>query len=184
MKTRSFNVTLLTVFLVVTLSFPVSASVYNTCYGQASPVSAEKPEVTLQQGREGNSTVYTNDTSATVIVATPATDLENVLRIANQVADNWKVNLNVYNDSDITRLSNATISFQGNSTSDQIKISGGVITQSEGPQYDLFGYANITISISNLLANTRGTSYLYVYLKVLVPNTSTYNLLLIFFQIT
>jgi hypothetical protein len=107
-----------------------------------------------------------------------------VLKVVNQVADNWTVNLKVCNTSNIDRLSNATISFHDGSTSDQIIISDGVITQPEGPQYNLTGNATIYISISNLQAINSEKSYLYVYLKILVPNTSTYNLFVIAFEIT
>ncbi|MFZ0965746.1 MAG: DUF2341 domain-containing protein [Candidatus Bathyarchaeia archaeon] len=107
-----------------------------------------------------------------------------VLKVVNQVANNWKVNLKVYDSSNIGRLSSLTISFHDGTTSDQIIISGGVITRSEGPQYDLPGNATRYISIVNLYAGTSGTSYLYVYLKILVPSTSTYNLFIIVFEIT
>jgi len=111
-------------------------------------------------------------------------EYDHVLKVVNQVANNWKVNLKVYDSSNIGRLSSLTISFHEGTTSDQIIISGGVITQSEGPQYDLPGNATRYISIVNLSAGTSGTSYLYVYLKILVPDTTTYSLYIITFEIT
>ena len=42
------------------------------------------------------------------------------------------------------------------------------------PQYDLPENAIRYISIVNLNESTSGTTYLYVYLKILVPTTSTY----------
>jgi hypothetical protein len=107
-----------------------------------------------------------------------------VLKINNTVTDAWKINLKVYSSSNVSRLSNATIRFHDGTTSDQIIISGGVITQSEGLQYDLPGNATRYISIVNLNAGLSGTSYLYVYLKILVPSTSTYSLFIITFKIT
>jgi len=107
-----------------------------------------------------------------------------VLKIANLVTGGWKVNMRVYGSSDVARLLNATISFHDGSTSNQIIIDGGVITQSEGPQYNLAASATIYISISNLQTNTTGASYLYVYLKILFPGTSVYSLYIITFQIT
>jgi hypothetical protein len=71
MKVRYFNITLLNVFLLVTLSVSVYGNVYNTFYGQASPISAETPKVVLQSGTAGTSTIYTNNTSARVSVAAP-----------------------------------------------------------------------------------------------------------------
>lgn len=111
-------------------------------------------------------------------------DYDYVLKVVNQVTDAWKANMKVYNSTNISRLSNATISFHDGASSDQIKISSGSVTQSEGELYDLTGSATIYISMSNLQASTSGTSYLYVYLKILVPNTSTYNLFIIVFEVT
>lgn len=108
---------------------------------------------------------------------------DSVLKIVNQVADNWQVNLQVYDSSNTGRLSNMTISFHDGETSDQIVVSGGNITQSEGTLYDLAGSVTIYISISNLQATTSETSYIYVYLKILVPSTSTYNLFVITLEI-
>lgn len=107
-----------------------------------------------------------------------------VLKVVNQVADDWKVNLRVYGSSNIGRLLNATIGLYDGTSSDQIVVSGGVITQSEGALYDLAGSATIYINISDLQATTSGTSYLYVYLKILVPGTSVYHLFVITFEIT
>ena len=109
-----------------------------------------------------------------------------VLKVVNQVADNWTVNLQVYNSSNIDRLSSLNISLHDGTTSNQIAISGGSIIKSEGEPYNLTGGqgSTIYISMSNLQASTSGTSCLYVYLKILVPDTSTYLLYIITFEIT
>jgi len=99
-----------------------------------------------------------------------------VLRVVNQVSDAWKVNLKVYDSLNLGRLVAAKISFHDGSTSDQVIINSGVITQSEGLQYDLAGSGTIYISISNLQSNASGTSYLYVYLRSLVPSSGVYTL--------
>lgn len=109
---------------------------------------------------------------------------DHVLKVANQVVDGWKVNLKVYDSSNIGRLENAAISLHDGTASDQIIVSGGAITQAEGPLYDLVGNATLYITVNNLQATTSETSYLYVYLKILVPSISTYNLLVITFEIT
>jgi len=109
-----------------------------------------------------------------------------VLKAVNQVANNWTVNLQVYDNSSISRLSSLNISIHDGTSSNQIAVSGGSIAKSEGEPYDLPGGSGspIYISISNLQATTSGTSYLYVYLKILVPDTSTYLLYIITFEIT
>jgi len=184
MKRRFSSITLLNVILLVTLSIPVYGSVYNKYYGDASPISAETPKVILQQGTTGNSTIYANKTSALVSVWTNQSAYDYVLKVTNQVADNWKMSLRVYGSSNIGRISDAIIEFHDGTSSNQIIIQSGSVTQSEGSPYDLTNSATICISISNLQATTIGTSYLCVYLKILVPNISTYNLLIIVFEIT
>jgi hypothetical protein len=107
-----------------------------------------------------------------------------VLRVVNQAVENWKVNLIAYSCSNLSRLVNMTISFSDGAISDQIIINNGIITQQEGPLYDLESYTTIYISIGNIQTTTSGTTYVHVYLKVLVPNTSVYNLLIITFEIS
>ena len=119
-----------------------------------------------------------------LIATIGASTYDHVLKVVNQVTRAWNISLKVYDSSNTTRLSNTTISFHDGTTSDQIIVNNGTIEQPEGSLYDLAGSATIYISISNLQANKSGTSYLYVYLKILVPGTSTYALLKITFEIT
>jgi hypothetical protein len=107
-----------------------------------------------------------------------------VLAVTEQDAFDWKVNLTVYDSSNIARLSGITISFYDGTSSDQIVISGGSITQSEGPAYNLNSSSTIKIKMNNIDATSSSTSYLHVYLKILVPDTSTYALYTITFEIT
>jgi signal peptidase I len=112
-----------------------------------------------------------------------STSYHNVLKIVNKVADGWKINMKVYNSSNVGRLLSTTISLNDGTTSDQIIISAGVITQSEGALYDLVGSATIFISMNNLQATTSGTSNLYVYLKADIPSSGIHIVLQIMFQI-
>jgi len=109
-----------------------------------------------------------------------------VLKVVNNVTDSWQVNLKVYGSATISRLSSLNISFHDGNSSNQIAVSGGSIVKSEGEPYNLPGGLGSTvyISISNLQATTADTSYLYVYLKIMAPNTSTYTLYVITFEIT
>jgi len=113
-----------------------------------------------------------------------STTYDYVLAVTEQDAVDWKVNLTVYNNFNIVRLSSTTISFYDGTTSDQIVVSSGSIIQSEGPAYSLNGSTTIKIKMSNVDATSSGISYLYVYLKILVPDTSTYILCMITFEIT
>lgn len=107
-----------------------------------------------------------------------------VLKVVNQATDTWNVTLEVYDSSNIGRLSGTTISFHDGTSSDQIIISNGNITQSQGSLYGLAGNANIYICMNNLPSNITGTSYLYVHLKILPSNGSPYTLLKITFQVS
>jgi hypothetical protein len=189
MKTKYSDVTFLSVILFLTLSASVYGSVYNMYSGQALPISCDTPEVILESGTVGTSTIYTNSTGAEVSVAAPcnaSSTYDYVLKIVNQVAANWTVNLQIYNSSKIDRLSGLNISLHDGTPSDQIAINEGSIIKSEGEPCDLPGGLGSTmcISISNLEATTSDTSYLYVYLKINVPTTSTYNLFIVVFEIT
>lgn len=107
-----------------------------------------------------------------------------VLRVNNTVTDSWQIRLKKYSDS-ISRLQNCTIYFH-NSTdgiSGQIYIENGDYTQDVGSWYNLPSLATIYIAIT-AEANSTGTSYVYVYLKILVPGKSTYSQYVITFEIT
>jgi hypothetical protein len=109
-----------------------------------------------------------------------------VLKVVNQVSDNWIVNLQVYDSSNIGRLLSLNISLYDGTSSNQIAISDGSIIKYEGEQYDLQESPGSTlyISVSNLQTNISGTSYLHVYLKIQVPGKSTCLFYIITFEIT
>jgi hypothetical protein len=110
---------------------------------------------------------------------------DHVLQVVNQVDDNWTINLQVYDTSNIVpRLLKTTISFHDGTSSDQIIVNDGAVTQTEGPPYSLTGNATVYISMSNLQSINAETSYLYVYLKIRIPNTTTYLLYVITFEVT
>jgi len=103
------------------------------------------------------------------------TTYDYVLRVNNTVADSWKIRLKKYSDSNINRLQNCTIYFHNSTdgTSGQICIDNGAYTQDVGAWYDLPSFSTIYIAIT-VEANSTGTSYVYVYLEILIPNTTTY----------
>ena len=107
-----------------------------------------------------------------------------VLKIVNQVTDAWKIRLKAYNQSNIGRLSNCTIYFyNGGGVSRQIYILNGAYSQQFGNWYDLTGLSTVYIAMT-VSATSTGTSYVYAYLEVLVPDTSTYNLMIITFEVS
>lgn len=115
----------------------------------------------------------------------PAT-YDYVLRIANTATSSWQVRLKQYSDSNIGRLQNFTIYFHdstGGATSSQIVIQNGTYTTQIGTWYSLG--SSTTIYIANVLqANSTGTSYVYTYLEILTPGTTTYARYAVTFQVS
>lgn len=105
-----------------------------------------------------------------------------VLKVVNQVTDAWKIRLSAYNQSNIGRLSNCTIYFyDGGEVSRQIQVLNGEYTQQNGTWYDLANLGTVYIALA-ISVSGAGFSYVHVYLEVLVPGTSTYNLMVIAFE--
>lgn len=187
MKTTYSATLVLSVILLVSLSIPVHSNVNTTLYSQASPILAKQAKIILQQGTNGSSLIHTNNTSAAITVTSPLDqpkDFDDVLRIMNEASNNWRITLALYDSSNVERLVNATIILQNGSNNDQITINNGNTTQAQGQPYDLATNTTAHISIKNLqAANNQTTSLLYTYLKILTPDTSTYDLLTITFEI-
>jgi len=108
-----------------------------------------------------------------------------VLRVNNTVTDSWQIRLKKYADSNINRLQNCTIYFHNSSdgTSRQIYIQNGAYINQTGPWYDLGDSETIYIAMT-VEANSIGTSYVYVFLEILTPSTTTYSQHIITFEIT
>ena len=115
--------------------------------------------------------------------ASPSYDY--VLRVNNTVTDSWEVRLKKFDNSSIGRLQNCTIYFRNstNANSTQIIIENGSFNQTEGPWYNLASMETTYIAIT-VQANSEATSYIYTYLEILIPNTTTYAQYVITFEIT
>ncbi len=109
---------------------------------------------------------------------------EYVLKIVNESPNPRKIRLEACNQTNIERLYNCTIYFYNATTvSRQIYVFDGEYNQRIGQWCDLLGtitvYIAIKVSIKNL-----GKSYIHTNLKILSTNTSTYNLMVITFEIS
>jgi hypothetical protein len=163
----------------------VNGSVYYSM-SAASYATVKPPEVVLQNGTDGVSTIYANGTSAKVSVSgIPEKDFNCVLNVSNLVSESWKIRLKAYSNSSINRLTNCTIYFHNETdgVSSQIKIINGEYNQSEGDWYDLLNNETVFIAM-HIKADPGETAYVYAYLEILVPNTSTYARYVITFEIT
>lgn len=182
MKEKSFSGIIRFVYLLVIISIllarlnSVGCSTYFLMAIETSPSISPSP-IILQNIT--NSVIYTGNTSAKVTISN--TDDIDVLEVLNQATNGWKLQLIAFNGVNITRLNNCTIWFlDENTTSVQIKIIEGVYKQTSGNWYNFTTNTNITITATT---NSKGTSLIYTYLKILKPGTSTYLLCTITFEI-
>jgi hypothetical protein len=107
-----------------------------------------------------------------------------VLKAVNQYSNNWNIRLKAYDPSDIGRLSNCTIYFyNGGGFSRQIYILNGAYSQQSGNWYDLNGLSTVYIAMT-VSATATGTSLVYAYLEILVLGSSTYNIMVITFEVS
>jgi len=130
------------------------------------------------------------NTSALITVQADTASPSNytdVLRIISNYTENLEVNLEVYGNDNLARISNVTIRFQNSTgaTFDQIIVNNGSITQEKpGNPYDLSPSETLYVDIINLQANTTGTSYIYTYLRIRLQDKTTYVLYTITFKFT
>jgi hypothetical protein len=94
--------------------------------------------------------------------------------------------LRAYSQSNIARLDNCTIYFHNatDGTSGQICITSGGYAQQTGSWYNLPSSPAETYVALTLEASSAETSFVYVYLDVLVPGKTTYVQYVLAFEIT
>jgi len=125
------------------------------------------------------------DATLLYVFTSVETTYDYVLRVNNTVTNSWEARLKKYANASIGRLQNCTIYFRNatNANSTQIVIENGSFNQTEGPWYNLDNSETIYIAIT-VEANSTGTSYVYAYLEIRTPNTTTYAQYVITFEIT
>jgi hypothetical protein len=110
-------------------------------------------------------------------------DFDYVLNMTEKHNSNWKVRLKAYDNSSLSRLDNCSIYIYDGSNSTQIIILNGTYNQQTGPWYDL--NASDTEHIwMHVETSSAGTSYIYTYLEIRVPNSTVYARYTITFVIT
>jgi hypothetical protein len=125
------------------------------------------------------------DATLLYVFTSVETTYDYVLGVNNTVANSWEVRLKKYANASIGRLQNCTIYLRNatNANSTQIVIENGSFNQTEGPWYNLDSSETIYMAIT-VEANSTGTSYVYTYLEICTPNTTTYAQYVITFKIT
>ncbi|HDI06935.1 MAG TPA: hypothetical protein ENF76_01055 [Candidatus Bathyarchaeota archaeon] len=142
------------------------------------------PPIILQNGANNVSVIYANNTSAKISVDANATSTTYTyaLNVKNNEGGTQLILLETFNYTGISKI-NATIGFYDNSTFEkQIIIEGENVTE-VGSYYNLTSFSTVHIRIADLEENiTDGTAYLHTYLRIRIPNTSTYTLYVITFE--
>ena len=140
------------------------------------------------EGEKATSTLFQQNTNQLKLDYTYAATrvYDYTLRVNNTVTDSWQIRLRKYADSNISRLQNCTIYFYNstNGTSGQIYIENGNYTLDGqvGPWFDLTSFETNYIA-ATAAASSPGTSYIYVYLEIRIPDTTTYARYRITFEI-
>lgn len=164
------------VLLVFNLILPLTSAL--TTYYYSTPYHCDilAPDIILEAGTNG--TAYIISTSKTwaevnVTGTLETTYYEYVLNITNLSSSiNYQVKLeNVYIDG-ISRLTNFTAYFDDGTTSKQIEISNGNVTQSSGPWYSIATSATIYISLA-IKVSTSGNSTVDLRLHVVKSGTTS-----------
>jgi hypothetical protein len=143
-------------------------------------LTIEHPYVILQNGTDNVSDIYLNGTSAKIRITNSST-YNYSLNIVNNNSSSWKVKLECFNSSGLN-YTNATIVLHNNTTSFwQIKIEGGSLSQNNA-YFDLAVNATIYIGVQNLVSVSSGTTILNTYLRIKIPDKTTYALYIITFE--
>jgi len=180
-RVRNLLLLALTGFVLLGYSLQsVAGSAYYSMVMQAYG-TVTSPPIILDEGTAGSSTVYANSTSARVW--TGAGNFNYVLNLTESQGSDWKVRLRAYDQFNISRLSNCSIYIYNGSNSTQIVILNGAYDQQTGPWYDLVA-SDTEYTWMHVEASSAGTSYVYVYLEILIPNKTTYAQYVITFEIT
>jgi len=131
----------------------------------------------------GDTTQDTWNIDATLLHVWSTGNFNYVLKMTENHGLNWKVRLRAYAQSNIGRLFNVSIYIYDGINSTQIVIFNGAYSQQTGPWYDLVA-SDIEYIWMRIEASSAGTSYIYVYLEILVPNKTTYAQYVITFGVT
>lgn len=115
-------------------------------------------------------------------LASAPQDFDYVLKVVNNVPNLRKIRLNAYSDTNRDRLDNCTIYFYNGGGSNQIVIIDGNYENQTGTWYDLA--ASDTDYIAMHIEAPSGVSYIYVYLEILIPDTTIYARYIITFEIS
>ena len=100
-----------------------------------------------------------------------------ILNVTSQKAYDQNITLNLYNYTNIDRLSNCTIWFRDGATSVQINITDGIVVQDVGPWYLLPASETRYIGV-HVEESSSGTSNLFIKLEAVKASSIVYTCLI------
>ena len=191
MKGNSSKIQLHRVLLAIAISLMliyscrnVSGNVYDLM-NLNSNFSCEAPTVVLGNGANRTSTIYENSTSATITInADPSLLTYNCsLNITNNGSSLWETKLECFETTSTSRVNTTIVLHNDSTSSEQIYLNGSLIQTDNC--YNLTSNSTIYIGVMNLVENSsEGATVLHVYLRMRIPDTTTYTLYIITFEFT
>jgi hypothetical protein len=140
--------------------------------------------IQFRGSNEINDTTQTTwDIDAVLLHMWTGQDFNYVLKLVEKDNSNWTVRLKAYDNSSLSRFTNCSIYIYDGSNSTQIIILNGAYNQQTGPWYDL-NASDTEYIWMHVEASLAGTSYIYTYLEIRVPNSKFYARYTITFKIT
>jgi hypothetical protein len=110
-------------------------------------------------------------------------DFNYVLKLVEKDNSDWTVRLKAYDNSSLSRLGNCSIYIYNGFNSTQIVVLNGDYENQTGPWIDL-NASDTEYIWMHVETSGGGTSYVYVYLEIRIPDTTTYIQYVITFEIT
>jgi hypothetical protein len=130
--------------------------------------------IQFRGSNEINDTTQTTwDIDAVLLHMWTGQDFNYVLKLVEKDNSNWTVRLKAYDNSSLSRFTNCSIYIYDGSNSTQIIILNGAYNQQTGPWYDL-NASDTEYIWMHVEASLAGTSYIYTYLEIRVPNSKFY----------
>ncbi len=121
--------------------------------------------------------VYEVDCARLQVNYTSPNTYDYILNVTSQKAYDQNISLNLYNYSNIDRLSNCTIWFRDGTTSVQINITNGLVVQDIGSWY-LLPAGETRYIVVHVEESASGTSVLFIELEAVKASSIVYTCLI------
>ena len=178
----SFSAIIIMILTMLFLFKTASGNVYDYVKLNSS-LGVISPYVILQNGTDNVSIIFTNQTSASILLnATPTpTTYSYALNITNKSNNPLNLTLQVKSGTNLDKINATILLHNGTHSEIQITINDGTANETN-KSFLIEGNSTIFIEVQDLVENIEGPAYLYAYLKIDEYNASTYILYPITFK--